>query len=292
MDDEANEHAVAAHIAYTYYENGYEKAQEELTRHLPDGDHSIDVELSDERSVTLTRSNGAAILAYRGTDPTNIYDLGADALIMMGYHRERPLPGIYTRFQAATDAYSLAKNKHGADVTVAGHSLGGTLADYVGRMYDVRAYAFNAGETPFEFARGGRSTDAGKTQLFTTDGIDPISISGYAHHNSRNIIVVPQSVSGFFGAHDRRNFLNKPSPIREPGAELRERSTIARSKIATGAEPGAERGAERSTIARSKIATGAASIAKSSIARSSSAIEAQMGYTLCELYPRRCPKGQ
>ena len=269
MDDEANEHAVAAHIAYTYYENGYEKAQEELTRHLPDGDHSIDVELSDERSVTLTRSNGAAILAYRGTDPTNIYDLGADALIMMGYHRERPLPGIYTRFQAATDAYSLAKNKHGADVTVAGHSLGGTLADYVGRMYDVRAYAFNAGETPFEFARGGRSTDAGKTQLFTTDGIDPISISGYAHHNSRNIIVVPQSVSGFFGAHDRRNFLNKP-----------------------GAEPGAERGAERSTIARSKIATGAASIAKSSIARSSSAIEAQMGYTLCELYPRRCPKGQ
>ena len=204
MDDEAHEHAVASHIAYSFYENGFEAAQEELVQHLPQ--HSIDEELSNDQSVTLKKPLGGSIVAFRGTDPTNIYDLGADALVFLGYHRERPLPGIYTRFQAATDAYRLSRAKHGDDISTAGHSLGGTLADYVGRMHDTKAYVYNPGETPFEFAReNNAAAQSSKTKVFITS-VDPISISSYAHTH-KEITVVPQTVGGVFGAHSRYNFL-------------------------------------------------------------------------------------
>ena len=224
MDGEDYEHAVAAHIAYSFYENGYEAAQEELAQRLPR--HSIDEDLSDDRFVTVQKPDGGAIVAYRGTDPTNFYDLSADALVFLGYHRERSIPGIYTRFQAASDAYKIAKAKHG-DVTTAGHSLGGTLADYVGRMHNARAFAFNPGETPFEYTR--EKGEASRTKVFTT-AVDPISISAYAHRTTQDITVVPQTVPGsILGAHSRFNFLItpkqsqsvqtrrlKPEPLRAP----------------------------------------------------------------------------
>ena len=67
--------------------------------------------MSNDIGVVLERPDGTGIIAYRGTDPTNPYDLTADALILLGYNKEegKSIPG--SRFDNAENLYkSASKN--------------------------------------------------------------------------------------------------------------------------------------------------------------------------------------
>jgi hypothetical protein len=227
MDDEGHEHAVISDAAYKYYEHGAEHAQNELDDFLEG--YTIDPDYSDDHAVTVLRPDGSAIVGYRGTDPWNIYDIGADALILSGYHREKQNMIPYTRFQRASDHYERVAKEHNI-ASVTGHSLGGTLADFVGRRFDTKAYAFNAGETPFEFARFGLVAPS-KTISYTT-GTDPISASGFAYRNHQKIVQVPKTVEGgyhFLDTHSLKNFLPQKKERKET-AKTAER-VAARKKL-------------------------------------------------------------
>ena len=224
MDDEGHEHAAVADAAYKWYERGQLGAQKELDTYLKG--YTIDPDLSDDHAVTVLRPDGSAIIGYRGTDPYNIYDIGADALIASGYHREKTNLLPYTRFQRASDHFQRVSKEH--DVrSVTGHSLGGTLADFVGRRFNTQAYAFNPGESPIEYGRFGL-VQPSKTKVFTT-GDDPISISAYAYKRQQDMVKVPKTAEGgyyYLDSHSLGNFLPKKlkkESVASPRVERRRR---------------------------------------------------------------------
>ena len=220
MDDDAYAHAVVADAAYKFYGKGEEEAQERLDTFLEG--YTIDPDSSDDHAVTVLRPDGKAMIGYRGTDPTNIYDLAADALVASGYHRERNTIIPFTRFQRASDFYDAVSKKYEIS-SVTGHSLGGSLADFISRNKDVDAYTFNAGESPFELMRFGMQQPS-RTKLYTT-GVDPISLAGFLYKKQQKVTEVPVKVGGgykYLDYHSLDNFL--PSPRAEKGAEKVQKS--------------------------------------------------------------------
>jgi alpha-beta hydrolase superfamily lysophospholipase len=64
--------------------------------------------------------DGVALVAYKGTDPTNLVDLDADAAIALGTQRYNP------QFRNAITIAHRANEKYGSVYTT-GHSLGGII---------------------------------------------------------------------------------------------------------------------------------------------------------------------
>jgi hypothetical protein len=97
------------------------------------------------------------------------------------------------------------------EVDVTGHSLGGTLADYIGRQNNARAVVFNPGETPFSTQVIPASAQS-RTTIYRTNTFDVISFSNSLYAHSNNIRVVPQTLgTGVFdswlNSHSLYNFL-------------------------------------------------------------------------------------
>jgi hypothetical protein len=138
------EYSIASQLAYDYYDNNNDADQIQKSLDTYMEGYTFDKEYSNNNASTFIRPDGTAILAYRGTRPTNLDDLNADASILAGQHRtDIPHP----RFVEAVNHYNYVKNKY-PQLDLTGHSLGGMLADYVGRMNDEKAVVFNPGETP------------------------------------------------------------------------------------------------------------------------------------------------
>jgi hypothetical protein len=205
MQNEDYEYSIASQIAYDYYHNNMDdvKTQEILDTYMPG--YEIDDELSTLNHVVIKRPDDSAILAYRGTDPTNPYDLMADVIIAGGVHRDA-INVRDTRFNLAEQYYLEAKNKYNA-LDLSGYSLGGTLADLIGTKYQERSTVFNPGASPLEFV--GTSHPKSTAKVYKTNTLDLISMAsrGYA-----NVIEVPQTEEREFPflnirSHDIKNFL-------------------------------------------------------------------------------------
>lgn len=198
------EYSIASQLSYDYFDNNNdaEQIQRALDTYL-DG-YTFDPEYSNNNSSTFIRPDGTAILAYRGTRPTNLDDLNTDASILAGQHRsDTPHP----RFVEAVNHYNFVKSKYDF-VDLAGHSLGGTLADYVGRMNDEKAVVFNPGETPFSLSVIPQSQTS-KTRIYRTNTFDIVSFANSMYPHAQSIRIVPQtdSASTWFGSHNLTNFL-------------------------------------------------------------------------------------
>ena len=205
MEEGDYEFSIASQIAYDYYYNNmdYDKTQEILDTYMPG--YELDDEQSTLNHVVIKRPDESAIVAYRGTDPSNPNDLFADAIILGGVHRD----AIHlrdTRFNLAEQYYIDAKAKY-TDVDLTGHSLGATMSDLIGTKYDEKSVIFNPGASPLEFV--GTSHPTSTSKVYKTDTLDLLSMSsrGYA-----NPIEVPQSESGMLPlfnikSHDLKNFL-------------------------------------------------------------------------------------
>ena len=142
------------------------------TNKTPAG-YKKDRRLSDRRSKVYTK-NDKVYIAYRGTNPTNISDLWADARILTSTEAySQRFMEAERKLHATRDKYPSAKPE------LLGHSLGGSLAAYVGHgnRLDKGVVTFNRGVSPLtQLGRalvGAKSKS--KIQNYTT-AIDPISI--------------------------------------------------------------------------------------------------------------------
>ena len=153
-------YAVLSSVAYQLYNHGKKKAGKKLNEFLPN--HQLIPELSDGYSSTIIKKRqdkpDEIIVAYRGTQ--NLKDAFVDLTnIAIGSPIEK-IGGIPTGyFRIAQDKYDAVKQAYpNANISTTGHSLGGSLAYYIGKKNDVRSYIYNAGSSPLDII-----TDTGFT---------------------------------------------------------------------------------------------------------------------------------
>ena len=160
-------YAVLSSTAYQVYTHGEEKAEKKLKDFLPK--HEIIPELSDGYSATIIKKRqdkpDEIIVAYRGTQ--NLKDVAVDvAQIATGSPVEK-IGGVPTGyFKIAQDRFDAVKQAYpNADITTTGHSLGGSLAYYIGKKNDVKSFIYNAGSSPLDIITdtGIKHTDNNKS---------------------------------------------------------------------------------------------------------------------------------
>lgn len=131
-------------------------------------DWKIDKTLSNEnRAVYHNHRTGKAKVAFRGTKPSNVRDLGTDLLIGLG------LQDVSSRFKNAVRTTDLAIAKYGKEnVSLTGHSLGAAQSAYVSRKRGLKATGFN---TPWSKADEMRNRTYSHFHSIQTT-TDPISV--------------------------------------------------------------------------------------------------------------------
>lgn len=206
MPPEDVPYAVASHIAYEYYYDGDPVLTNDKLISMMDT-YTLDNELSNDVGVVLRNQNdNSAILAYRGTDPTNIYDLNADAQLATGLDRLLP---FQTRLQRAEDLYTSVKNVY-PNVELTGHSLGGYLADHISRENNEKAVIFNPGLTPITTHTLPPVGNI-KPIVYETDNFDTLSHSVhnriYTSEVDLRTITQRENLTEWIGSHNVDSFL-------------------------------------------------------------------------------------
>lgn len=88
------------------------------------------------------------IVTVAGTNPTHLADLATDMYLAAGHLRDTD------RFKSAKETLQLAKQRYGETrATVAGHSLGGSIAQMAGSRGD-HIYSLDAGYTVGQHTKG------------------------------------------------------------------------------------------------------------------------------------------
>jgi len=205
MPDVDIPYAIASHIAYEfYYDKDPELTRDKLTSMMDT--YSLDTELSNDVGVVLRRDDNSAILAYRGTDPTNIYDLNADAQLATGIDNLLP---FQTRLSRAEDLYNTTKNKYN-NLELTGHSLGGYLADHISRSNNEKAVIFNPGLTPIT-THTLPPVGIHKPIVYETDNFDILSHSVhnrvYTSEVDLRTITQREGLTDWVGSHNVDSFL-------------------------------------------------------------------------------------
>lgn len=160
---------------------------------------NYDDELSNKRNAVYHNPDtGRLIVAFRGTDPTDTFDLWEDARIATG-----TFDGA-DRIKKGKDIVKSASTKYSIpvrEVELTGHSLGGRIAQSIGtKLKSERITAINPGSSPIDVIHPTAGAGAGRT--FTT-GVDPISLSNTVVNPSSVRFRAPQAVNihglGAFG---------------------------------------------------------------------------------------------
>lgn len=204
-DDDEADLATLSEISYARNDN--EKEQNALKL-----GYTIDRDLSNYNHSVFKKGN-KVVLAFRGTNPTNLDDLAADFNIALGQRSHH-------RFSDAEKISREVEKKYGSDFTVTGHSLGGTLALHVNQMHGKKAKVFNPGSSPV-FERDYIPTPGAEPVILRND-TDLVSAG---HRKRKEVQVVNdesnswlknamnQTWSGFFlnqlQAHGLTQFKNK-----------------------------------------------------------------------------------
>ena len=110
---------------------------DEVDKNILDAGYSVDRELSNPNAIVFKKGNDEAVIAYRGTNPSNLDDLHADAHIAVGSRKHK-------RFNEAVDLAKKTQQKY-KKVKTTGHSLGGTQALHVNKLTGLDAIAYNPG---------------------------------------------------------------------------------------------------------------------------------------------------
>lgn len=106
-----------------------------------------DLELSNEDRAVYHKG-GKAKVVFRGTDPNNKRDLGTDLLISLGLER------FSSRVRNSKKTTDLAAAKYGKEnISLTGHSLGGSLAANISSATGISATGFNTAMSPLELVK-------------------------------------------------------------------------------------------------------------------------------------------
>ena len=128
----------AAKLAELAYETSHDRRREVADRLGYTYDKGFS---TDEAQVYLHRAGGRPVIAFRGTVPTRLDDLRADADVLKGSYDHR-------RFREGREKARAVRGAYGQVPVLVGHSLGGTIADHVARNEGMDAVVFNPGVSP------------------------------------------------------------------------------------------------------------------------------------------------
>jgi hypothetical protein len=181
------------------------------TVQAPTGYH-VDAKYSNENRTLFASDTDPkkAVLSYRGTDVKNRNDLGTDALL--AFHLE----GLSARFQNAKRAAKAAQNAY-PDLTLTGHSLGGSEALYASKSLksppsQTVAYsphvslAESFGKKLFSKVHDAffkpKEAQPSNTYIYKTQ-LDPVSAFVSPHYDNSHVVMVKQRK---LSPHDLGNF--------------------------------------------------------------------------------------
>lgn len=223
--------AEASQIAYKHELNvnaNPETANDETQKLLNERftePHFLMPTYSNENVITIERPNKEYIMAVRGTRPSNINDLTADAQILINNKnniRVNSVEEIYKSFRAEQPDVKL---------TLTGHSLGAYVAHELANKYNETFVGFNLPSSPIEIVTTAINLKTKPIQTITTKAISALSdkiTNKHAQHkiyltqnldviSSLNkytnfedkVISIPQkqeTLHKWFGSHDIQNF--------------------------------------------------------------------------------------
>ena len=223
---------------------------------------------SNENVITIERPNKEYIMAVRGTRPTNINDLAADAQILFNdknNSRVKSVEEVYKSFRA---------EQPDAKLTLTGHSLGAYVAHELANKYNEKYVGFNTPSSPIALVEAAINLRTKPIQTITTKAISALndkitnkhaqhkiyltqnldvisSLNKYTNFEDK-VISIPQkkeTLPDWFGSHNIDNFTRsgltnkklKPKIIKTkrglntyydiPNAEAVRRSSISSSHI-------------------------------------------------------------
>ncbi|AYR04604.1 putative lipase [Chrysochromulina parva virophage Larry] len=216
-------YALISDAAYTNYFEGTDAAQQFLDAYQS-GYDIIEDFTAPEYITAVNEEAQKVVIGFRGTDSTlmNLYDDIADVEIAAGLP-ETSLPSyIPSRFKTGEDVFKQVQKAYpGYDMTLTGHSLGGSVARYVGDRNAVKAVVFNSGQTPLQpVVDTVVGTRPSSTKYYLTDTLDLISNTSRLTEKNVNIVTTkPKQRKAWLGSHDIENYIpNKPqlNPVNVP----------------------------------------------------------------------------
>lgn len=174
---------------------GDKHSLEKLAKH----NYVIDKDLSNDNEQVFYNNKKKKLL-YTVAGTHNIRDVGTDIWLAAGHLKDT------NRYKEAGDTLEKAKKKYNPlDTTVAGHSLGATIAGYIGNKKD-KIYSLDAGYTIGQKTRP-------NNEAYRTSG-DAVSLlgSGAKHMTT---LYNPRPTSGnilmdTLKAHDVSNIKDQP----------------------------------------------------------------------------------
>jgi hypothetical protein len=171
LDSEAKLHAKAAKLAYSDLPSGS----------MPEGyEHE---RINDELSVLRNPTTKKAVIGIRGTQTIG------DALTDIAHLTNIRDTDRYKRTKSQVK--DLQDSLAGYDISLAGHSLGGTLAHHVADEFDMPAHIFNPGSTTGDVPKTTKVT-----AHMTVD--DPVSMF---HRNKGQTNTYTNPDKGVLAAH-------------------------------------------------------------------------------------------
>jgi len=159
---------------------------------------------SNENVITIERPNKEYIMAVRGTRPTNINDLAADAQILFNEKnnsRVKSVEEVYKSFRA---------EQPDAKLTLTGHSLGAYVAHELANKYNETFVGFNLPASPLGVLNSNLDYNTtAEHKVYLTNNLDVISSLNKYTKFTDKIITLPQkqkTINNWFGSHDIDNF--------------------------------------------------------------------------------------
>jgi hypothetical protein len=175
--------------------------------------HFIVPEFSNENAITIKRPNNEYIMAVRGTRPTNINDLAADAQILLNDKnniRVNSVEKLYNSFKAENPTSKL---------TLTGHSLGAYVGHQIANKYNETFVGFNLPASPLGIISDNLDNKTTAShKIYLTKNLDVISSLNKYTNFTDKIITLPQKQStlpNWLGSHDIQNYLpNKKETLK------------------------------------------------------------------------------
>lgn len=167
--------------------------------------HFLMPQFSNTHAITIERPNKEFILAVRGTRPTNISDLAADAQILLNDRnnsRVTSVEKLYQSFRAEHPTHKL---------TITGHSLGSYVGHQIANKYDEDFIGFSHPASPLGLVSDNLDYNTtAEHKIYLTKNLDVISSFNKYAKFTDEIISLPQkkeTQQDYFGSHSIDNFL-------------------------------------------------------------------------------------
>ena len=224
--------AVLSKVSYDNYFTGDTKEAQKMIDDYNIG-YNIVEDLTEKEYITAVNpQDKKVVIAFKGTDPKNIYDDIADVEIGLGLAETPILSYIPSRFNTAENIYKEVKNKFpDYEVNLTGHSLGGTTARYIGDRYNEKAVVFSAGATPLEpFLNKELEIAPSKAKFYLTDTLDVISNTSRLTEHDVNIVKTKDAYRKYFtGSHSIENYLPEITKINPISKKINENEIIPKT---------------------------------------------------------------